>query len=1385
MLKGKAPPCLAFFIYREVGYCFYVSCRDSAIYLYLCSQPYIYEQSMTKLYLLLLSWFAVLPFYAQQTVPLNFIHIGLEQGLSQSTVFDITQDKRGNMWFATYDGLNKYDGYNFTVYQHDETDAGSLSGDIVRTLKTDSQGRLWIGTEKGLSLYASDKDCFKNYYPEDEKHLPITDIEEINPKELLVSSPAGILLFDTETQSFSAQRLPTELFSLSATTLKRQGDQLYIGTARQGVFVYSISQNTLQSLLIKELKDVEILAVLQQAPTCLWVATEGKGLFRINPQTREVKIYQKGGAHHLSSNYVRMLTLDSLNRLWVGTFTALNIYNEENDTFTTYDRDLLERESLSQTSVRSIFMDSQGGMWLGTYFGGLNYYHPLKNRFRNIQFMSDRNSLNDNVTGCIVEDARKDLWIGTNSGGVNHYNRRTDSFTHYTQKEGLGSNDVKAIYIDEANDLVYIGTHTGGLNILHRSSARIETYSNSSCKHVYSILPARNNEYWISTLDAIVRFNPQKKTFTTVDTEENGLPVRGLLVTTIFRDSKQRLWFCGEKGIHIYNETDNGLKSCSLLPQDAAVSSKFINSLYEAHDGTFWISTRSGLYRFDESKKELKQYTTAHGLPNNVVYGTLEDSYGKLWISTNKGLSCFQPQTEKFRNYTGYDGLQSNQFNNDSFCRTANGQMYFGGINGITSFHPDQLIDNPYIPPVIITQLRLFNKPVRPGDESGILTQSINETSSITLASRQSMFSLEFVVSNYISGNHNTFAYKLEGYDKEWYHSTQQRTASYSNLPHGTYRFLVKAANSDGKWNEIPTALEIIILPVWYKTWWALLLFFAIFVAATIFIFRYFWMRKSMEAQIQLERIDKERQKEVNEMKLRFFINISHELRTPLTLILAPLQELMDKVSDRWIHKQLEHIQRNTNRLLHLVNQLMDYRRAELGVFHLRVKRTLIHQVIEKDFLFYDRMAQRKEIDYNFHSEVEEREILCDPNYLELIVNNLLSNAFKYTSEGESITVTLKEEGGMLLLQVKDTGNGIPIDKQDKIFERFYQVDNEHPGSGIGLSLVQRLVDLHHGRIELESAEGVGSCFSIYLPTAESAYSAEEKAGEQSRNEEEPGYTTNNQDMYVIDIETEQAEEEKNEDNERKRETILIVEDNSEIRQYLSDELGKFYHILKAGNGEEALALMKEQEPDLILTDVMMPVMDGLQLCKQIKQSLRTCHIPVIILSAKADLKEQLEGLQVGADDYIPKPFSLAVVATKIKNLFRTRHRAIERYSNSLEIEPEKIALNPLDEELLKKAIEVVEKHLDNVEFTTDEFAREMCMSRSNLHLKMKALTGESTNEFIRKIRFNRACQLLKEGRHTVSEISTMVGYNTPSYFSTSFKKYFGCLPSEYGQSGI
>ena len=1010
-------------------------------------------------------------------------------------------------------------------------------------------------------------------------------------------------------------------------------------------------------------------------------------------------------------------------------------------------------------------------------------YLKAERDLRNIPY---KNSLSDNVVSCIVEDKDKNLWIGTNDGGLNLYNPITQRFTSYTLQEdesarGIGSNNIKAVYVDEKKSLVYIGTHAGGLSILHRNSGQVENFNQRNSQlvneNVYAILPDGEGNLWLGTLSALVRFNPEQRSFTTIEKEKDGTPVVSKQITTLFRDSHKRLWIGGEEGLSVFKQEGLDIQKASILPV-SNVTKLFTNCIYEASNGIIWVGTREGFYCFNEKDKQIKRYNTTNGLPNNVVYGILEDSFGRLWLSTNRGISCFNPETEKFRNFTESDGLQSNQFNTASYCRTSVGQMYFGGINGITTFRPELLLDNPYTPPVVITKLQLFNKVVRPDDETGILTKNISETKSITLKSWQTAFSIEFVVSNYISGQHNTFAYKLEGYDKEWYYLTDSRTVSYSNLPQGTYQFLVKAANSDGKWNPIPTALEIIVLPIWYKTWWALLIFFATFAGFITFVFRFFWMRKSMEAQLEIERRDKEHQEEINQMKMRFFINISHELRTPLTLILTPLQEIINKISDRWTRNQLEYIQRNANRLLHLVNQLMDYRRAELGVFELKAKKGNAHQLIQDNFLFYDKLARHKKITYTLHSELEDKEVLFDANYLELIVNNLLSNAFKYTESGQSITVTLKEENGWLLLQVSDTGIGIPINKQGKIFERFYQIESEHVGSGIGLSLVQRLIELHHGRIELDSEENKGSTFSVYLPQDLSVYKPSELASNNEQNEEEQVYSTNSKAMYFID--TEKVENESVESGDKKRGTILIVEDNNEIRRYLSNGLADLFNTLEAGNGEEALEKLKDNEVDVIVTDVMMPVMDGIKLCKNVKQNIRTCHIPVIILSAKTDIKDQMEGLQMGADDYIPKPFSLAILTTKIQNMMRTRRRMLDKYAKSLEVEPEKITFNAMDEALLKRAMAIVEKNMDNIEFSTDEFAREMNMSRSNLHLKLKAITGESTIDFIRKIRFNEAAKLLKDGRYTVAEVSTMVGFNTPSYFATSFKKYFGCLPTEY-----
>ena len=606
-----------------------------------------------RIYLFILfSAIGIMTLSANDNGSIKFSHISLNNGLSQSTVFSIAQDKRGNMWFATYDGVNKFDGYDFTIYQHDASDPHSIANDIARTVMTDSQGRIWIGTRDGLSWYNEEKDLFRNFfYKKNGKNTQVNGIAEINPEQLLISSQEGLLLFNVKDTCFIDNKLSTEMHQLKASTISRQGENIYIGT-NNGLFEYSIGTGRL-STVTNALDNKQIQAVLLQSPTRLWVATEGAGLYLLNPKTGEVKNYRHspGTPQCISSNFIRSLALDSQNRLWIGTFNDLNIYHEGHDSFVSFSSNPVEDGSLSQSSVRSIFMDSQGGMWLGTYFGGLNYYHPLKNRFRNITRIPYQNSLNDNVVSCIIEDNERNLWIGTNDGGLNLYNPKTKRFSYYTlqegNKEGIGSNNVKAVYVDEKQGRVYIGTHAGGLSVLQRNTGRIEHFNMQNSEllddNVYAILPDGEQNLWLGTLQALIRFNPEKRSFTVIDKEKNGNEIPNRRITTLFRDSRQRIWVGGEEGLCIYKVENGEVESLHLIEPTSSLAGAFINCVYETQNDVFWIGTREGVYSYNEKKNTIKHYTTANGLPNNVLYGILEDSFGRLWMSTNRGLTCFNP----------------------------------------------------------------------------------------------------------------------------------------------------------------------------------------------------------------------------------------------------------------------------------------------------------------------------------------------------------------------------------------------------------------------------------------------------------------------------------------------------------------------------------------------------------------------------------------------------------------------------------------------------------------------------------------------------------------------------------------------------------------------
>jgi len=1339
------------------------------------------------LVLLFVFLFCTISIYSKNNSFLYFSHLTVDDGLSQSTVFSITQDKFGNMWFATYDGLNCYNGYYFTVYKHNSNDSTTISDNILRVVYADSRGEIWVGTHSGLSFYDNENDNFKNYYKiVNGNKAQVNSVLSLSKDTLIIGTNMGLYFFDIKNEEFSQNNILLDN-SLSVNCLMKNGNLIYIGTDNN-VYIYNISKNQINKLS-PHFEKIKIQSIIKnQKNNSLWIGTEGTGLFYVNLNTLATRQYTT--ADNLNSLYVRSLCYDLQGKLWIGTFNGLNIYEEETGIMESFTHNPVDSKSISQNSIRSIYLDAQGGMWIGTYFGGCDYYHPLKIQFKYIQNSPLENSLSDNVVSCIVEDKNGNLWIGTNDYGLNFYDIEKDHFTHFDFKRDnkeIGSNNIKAIFLDELRKNVYVGTHSGGLIVLNLQTKKTERYlpSNSNLKseNIYAIISKNDKELWIGTLNGLFKFNLQTKTFSAIVKDKYGHKLQDKQITYLYEDTKNRLWIGSDNNLSVYSVNDDLLEKIPLFSYEISESIKFVNCIMEDSRNLIWIGTREGLYVYNEKANKISHLTVKDGLPNDVIYGILEDELGRIWLSTNYGLSCFSLKNHTFRNFTVLDGLPSNQFNMYSFCKTSSGKMLFGGIKGIVEFYPEKLIDNPYAPMVELTEFYIFNKRVQPNDQTKVLKKHINLTNEIRLKPHQSSFSIEFVVPNYVSGRHNMFAYKLENYEKDWTYTTSQRIVSYSNLPAGKYIFQVKAANSAGIWNNETRNLVIVILPVWYKTWWAYTLFSLVIIMFAFAIFHIYKIRLSMENEIKIQSLERKKIEELTESKIRFFIDISHEIRTPLTLILSPLQEIMQRTNDQWLRSRLNIISKNTNRLLYLTNQLMDYRRIEVGVFKLKVIEGNAYELIKECFLFYKKLAESKKIVYSFHSELKSQIQIYDPNYLELIINNLLSNAFKFTKQGGAITISAKEENDSLIIQVSDTGVGIPLEKQQQIFKRFYCANDEINGSGIGLSLTKMLVERHHGKIELISEVGEGSNFIVYIPQDRQKYSDDEFVNQEIEADSFHYLSMRNESLLEIEEQNNNGFKSSTiDDLKGKKGSILVVANDDEILQYLKNGLSDIFIVDTAKSVEETMDIIfsgKKSDLDLVIIDIV-PESAGIKLCKTIKQNITTCHISVIILSLQSDVKDQINALDTGADDYITKPFSLLILRTKIQNILRTKKSALEFYSHSLEIDPTKVAFNRMDEELLKKAKEIVEKNLDNSEFTVNQFAEALNMSRSNLHLKLKAITGESALNFIYKIRLNKACELLQDGRYSISQISTMVGFNSPSYFTTSFKKYFNCLPTEY-----
>ncbi len=1336
--------------------------------------------------------------FAQFTHDLKhqFRTISIEQGLSQSTVYSIIQDSLGFMWMGTQDGLNRYDSRTFQVYRPIKNNPSSIASSYIRSLFVDIKGVLWVGGNQGISSFDQVKETFHNY------------TLKVKPGEWFVSSinvdDAGILwlatsggelyTYDKKQDKFQLVDVQTSLPDMgSIWHIARIGKQFLLGTDI-GVFQFDPATRKISRHPLN--RRVKVNTIFADKDY-IWAGTEGEGLLEYNRSTHAMRSYRHVIGSTLASladNDVRSLGKDEVGNLWIGTFKGLSILNVNKGKIQNYFQQYSVPHTLSQNSVRYIYRDKQNGMWMGTYYGGVSYHHSDDVRFNFLNRNTGSLSLNDNVVNVIQEDAHNNIWIGTNDKGLNFWDRKKGVVRHFSHSEGdassLVSNNIKAIAFDGAGN-VLIGTHNSGLSLFNPNTRRTTIFSHDpddgasiAGDMVYALLSDKAGRIWVGTRSGLDRFNETTHKFSHVYLDKNGVRLSSDEITALMEDSQGRIWIGTTNGVNIL---DPDQLIFDVFP-GSALSNDVVTSITEDKKGRIWVATRDGLNQYEEKSKSFIALKDEKNTIQGIIYGIISDEDGYLWLSTSKNLLRFDPDNSLYQQFDVKDGLQISQFNLSAVAKTIDGMLLFGGINGLTFFYPKEVTPQKLNLQLTFTGLEVLNKPVFAGDVHGILDQHIDRQEILKLDHDHRQFTLYFNTFDYISPNKITYRYKLEDYDNDWLETTDVPSATYTNLKAGSYTFRVQAVGPLGETSP-ERVIGIKVSPPWWKSDWFFLII-GICCAAGIYM-AYLVITERMRTlhqlkmerlqrefttnKLNLERIEREKIDSINQMKTDFFTNISHEFRTPLTLIISPLEELIGhELSDKTIKKYHELMLQNTKRLYHLVDQVLEFRKTEAGTKKLQISEGDVVTFVQEIYDSFLALAQKKEINYVFRSEESELPGFFDRDSIERICFNLLSNAFKYTPLGGSIEISVAKSGEDVIIKVTDSGIGIAKDEQEQIFERFYQVDSREMnlGSGIGLAFTKKLVELHHGVIHLKSEKGEGSVFTVRIPVSEKSYELEEMLENQLVIENSQVLDP---EFYGEETETEVVSADVSE-----RESLLIVDDNQEIVDYLQHYFGKQYDIAIAFNGKAALELLEKETFDLIISDVMMPELDGIQLSKKIKQNITTCHIPIILLTAKSGTAHQIKGLEAGADDYVAKPFSIALLDAKVQSILKSRKRLKEYFSSSTEIVPENIAFNALDEAFLRQAITIIENHIGDSDFSVDKFSREIGMSRSNLYLKLKAITGESATDFVKRIRFNKATELLETRQYTVAQVAYMCGFNSPSYFSTAFKQYYGCMPTEY-----
>ena len=1336
---------------------------------------------------MLLIWAASM--WGVKSQSIKFEHYNDDNGLSHNSVRHIVQDKNGFLWVGTFSGLNRFDGYEFKSYTSTGNRSNTIPNDDITALELDEeQNHLWIGTRNGLALFNMETHKFHTFQPNanNSKSLQDEEVRSVHVdrfKQVWVGTKnKGIFIYNSKENTFKKIELPG--FNYIKEIIEDSNGHIWVGSYESaGVAKISldnlggVSQIREYSLNVPDSGDTNpyINFIYEDHKSGIFIGSR-KGLYKLNRQTdnfENLYIEDSGTRHKLGPYFISVAQAPDGN-YWLGTLGGIlvveHLEDVEKQDYKWYYSELSDDDSLVDDLVAALYFDSSGVLWIGTE-EGLDKYDPYENQFNyNIDISKYIGNQVPRIRGfskthdkkIIVATRHNGLFISEGEGYVPLFDNQ---------------NDVASIFSNDGH-VFYCGLWSGKvLKYDYRSNRAVVFDVGFKSSPVLSFAELNNNKMIVGSHGegAVVI---DKNTLKPEEMEGILLPLR--YINQIVVDGTGNIWYATQTGVLRYDPLLGSTKVYQVkLEGLSGLSHENVSDIVIDPSGKIWAATRKGLDYFNADLDSFVPALASKELQGRWITDAVADSFGNLWLNMNNNrVARYNTVSNELKMYYTDSGNRLDVFSLSGFYYSDDARIYLGGNNGIISFSPNDLRENELSPPPVITNVKIQNNNIEVGsilNGQEILATDINESRRLVLENDNKNFSFSFSSPSYINERFNKYSYTLEGFDEEWNTvDMRQRTVQYTNLFFGDYIFKVKAMNSHGVWSEV-SAYDIEILPPFWLTYKALFLLLLALSFLVYLVRKHLNARTRLKQQLLMEKVKRERDDKLNNEKLRFFTNISHELRTPLTMILGPAKQLIEegKDSGSYFHQsRFNLIHQNANRLLNLVNQVLDFRRAQSGELQLKVTKTDILLHTKNTFRSFEELADDKKIHFNLISENENIGGYIDRDKYDKMLYNLLSNALKFTHKYGHVDlfISLKEENGksMLIVEISDDGIGIPEATHEKIFTRFYQAPNSkenNTGSGIGLSLVRALIELHKGKIEVESAPNKGSVFTMKLPVDRNSYSDTEvfEYGQKQLVEESPQLITAKKIIRGNDI----------------QERILVIEDNPELRNYLVDYLSDYYQVFEAENGEKGLELCHKFKPAICIADIMMPIMDGLQFCNALKNDTDVSHIPVILLTALSDNDDKIRGYSSGADGYLVKPFDPALLKTRIENIIKSRKELKNRFSDEVESEINTLTHSPVDEEFMAKVTQLIHNDIGNAEMSTSFLCSELGMSSSKLYRKIKELTDLAPNEFIRTIRLKESAQLLKTKKYNVSEVTDLIGFNDPLYFSRCFKKQFGFPPSK------